>query len=334
MLKNYTENILLPNLKDARKAAQQMVMAIDSMILSPDSQSLSRAQTAWMAAFTEWQWASIFNVGPAAEQGLNKALVQELATFPVSEAKLNDAIINGTYNINDFNRDARGYMAIEYMLFGGIQISAADILTLFNTQTHRKKYLKECGLHIQNKLDKVIQDWENGMLTTFNANQGTDAGSSTSQLYNEFVKSFETNKNLKLELPMGLRPGQTQSEPNLTEAYYSGKSIYFLKTHLKAIEYLYEGKTKLGADGIGFKDYLAEVTGGPELATLSQQQWNQVIMAQNAISDLTPLSELIKANSSEVAQLRIELQKQTRYFKSDMSSVLGISITYSSGDGD
>jgi uncharacterized protein len=56
------------------------------------------------------------------------------------------------------------------------------------------------------------------------------------------VKSFETIKNLKLELPLGKRPGQTQVEPSLVEGYYSGNSTGILAYHLNAIENIYLGK--------------------------------------------------------------------------------------------
>jgi len=39
-------------------------------------------------------------------------------------------------------------------------------------------------------------------------------------------------------------------------------------------------------------------------------------------------------NDLNIEALYHELQIHTRYFKSDMSSLLGITITYSSGDGD
>jgi uncharacterized protein len=43
---------------------------------------------------------------------------------------------------------------------------------------------------------------------------------------------------------------------------------------------------------------------------------------------------LVAQNHPTVDALHTELQKHTRFFKSDMSSLLGIAITFSSGDGD
>jgi hypothetical protein len=46
------------------------------------------------------------------------------------------------------------------------------------------------------------------------------------------------------------------------------------------------------------------------------------------------MSELIRSNPQALVALHTEMQKLTRFIKSEMSSLLGISITYSSGDGD
>jgi len=148
------------------------------------------------------------------------------------------------------------------------------------------------------------------------------------------VKSFETIKNLKLELPLGKRPGQTQVEPKLVEAYYSSNSLEFLEIHIQTIERIYFGKSKTGTDGLGFKDYLETVTNGKELVASTLSQWEKVITSLNSIPTTSPISVLVQSNTEPLDNLRIELQKQTRFFKSDMSSLLGIAITFSSGDGD
>ncbi len=334
MLKNYAENIILPSYKDVQSATSSLISAINTFDSQKTLMNLELMQEAWIDAYNEWQYSSIFNIGPAAEQGLSKALVEEIATFPISSTKIDNIISSGVYNLNDFNRDARGFLGIEYLIFSGLNISNDSTLTLFQSQPMRMQYLKDCATHIKTKIDYVTSQWEGSYKAEFISNNGTDVGSSTSQLYNAFVKSFETIKNLKIELPMGLRPGQIQVEPHLVESYYSGNSLLFIKTHLKAIENTYHGMSKNQNDGIGFKEYLESVIGGPELVQSTISQWNLVLSSVENISTTTPLSQQIISNPQPIENFRIELQKHTRFFKSDMSSLLGIAITYSSGDGD
>jgi predicted lipoprotein len=334
MLKNYAENLIIPAYKDLQTSVNLMLNAFDTFSSNATLQNLENAQNAWVAAYSEWMYANAFNIGPAAEQGLNKSLAEEISTFPVSTTKINTSLTSGQYNFNDFNRDARGFLAIEYLLFEAQNVSKDSVLILFQSQANRKSFLVGCAQNIQSRINNVVSEWEGGYKSSFLSKTGTDVGSSTSQLYNEFVKAFETNKNFKIELPLGKRPGQAQAEPQLVEAYYSGKSLDFLKIHLKSIENIYFGKSKNGTDGIGFKNYLETVTGGPALIESTLAQWEKVLSSLNAIPTTSSLSELIKNNPKPVEDFGVELQKHTRFFKSDMSSMLGIAITFSSGDGD
>jgi len=334
LLKNYAENLIIPAYKDVQTSVNQMLSDFETFSANNNLQNLTNAQNAWVTAYSEWMYANAFNIGPAAEQGLNKSLAEEIASFPVSTTKINASLLSGQFNFNDFNRDARGFLTLEYLLFAGQEVSNDSVLSLFQSQSNRASFLIACAQNLQSRVNNVVSEWENGYKSEFLGKTGTDVGSSTSQLYNEFVKAFETNKNFKIELPLGKRPGQTQAEPQLVEAYYSGKSLDFLKIHLKAIENIYFGKSKNGTEGLGFKKYLASVTGGPALIESTLTQWEKVTTSLNAIPTTSSLSELIKNNPKPIEDFGVELQKHTRFFKSDMSSLLGIAITYSSGDGD
>lgn len=330
MLKNYAENLIIPAFKDLKSGITELKAATETFTGSVNEANLKALQDKWANAYTLWQFANAYNFGPAGPKGLNRSLTEEIATYPASGTKIENAVSNP--NFTDFNRDARGFLAIEYLLFD-LDKNNQTILTAFDNED-RKKYLKGAVSNIETRVDEVITEWSGSYFNEFIKNNGTDAGSSTSQLYNEFVKSYETIKNFKIELPLGKRPGQTQVEPHLVEAYYSGKSLKFLKTHVKAIENIYYGISKNGTNGLGFKDYLDNVTGGPALVESTLAQWEKVLSSLNAIPTTSPLSDLIKNNPKPVEDFGVELQKHTRFFKSDMSSMLGIAITYSSGDGD
>jgi len=334
MLQNYAENLIIPAYENALTALNELKIETDVFLENKNNTNLGKVQTAWLHAFEEWQFACMFNVGPAAEQGLNKSLNEEIATFPISETKVSNILSTGQFSMNDFNRDARGFLAIEYLVFGGIQISNETILDLFENQPARATYLQALIENCINRVSSVLGEWNGTYKNQFVKNNGTDVGSSTSQLYNEFVKSFETIKNLKLELPLGLRPGQTQVEPQLVQAYYSGYSMNIIKKHTQAIENTYLGRGKNGVEGSSFRDYLKTVVGGPELISQTLTQWSNVVAAQNSVPTNSPMSEQINSSPQALLDFRDELQKHTRFFKSDMSSLLGIAITYSSGDGD
>ena len=84
----------------------------------------------------------------------------------------------------------------------------------------------------------------------------------------------------------------------------------------------------------GFRSYLETVPGGTDLITQTLAQDASINAALDALSDSESMSELILTDPTRLETLHTECQKMTRFLKSDLSSLLGIAITYSSGDGD
>jgi predicted lipoprotein len=332
MLENFANNLIKPALLDLQTQVNALKTAADNFTQNVNTNNLIALQTAWENAYTSWQFANAYNFGPAGEQGVRKGLIEEIGTFPASSTKIENAITNNNANFNDFNRDARGFLAIEYLIFN----LSNDNLVIVNAfaSANRKDFLSGVVNNLKQRIDEVVTAWNSTYTNEFINNNGTDVGSSTSLLYNEFVRSFESIKNFKVGLPLGKRPGQIQAEPHLVEAYYSGKSRKMLENHLIAIENIWRGKNKNGTDGIGFQEYLEKVEGGTALITSTE---NQLTAVKNNLSQLPTnpaISVQIQNTPTPLNNLHTELQKHTRFFKSDMSSLLGIAITFSSGDGD
>jgi predicted lipoprotein len=331
LLENAATNIIIPAYTDLKAKTEALATAATAFTASPSVGTLTTVQSAWQDTYTSWQYANAFNFGPAGEEGLRKGLIEEIGTFPISESKMQNAITTGTYNLSDFNRDARGLLAVEYLLFSLTDDNTA-ILNSFSSAT-RKTLLTDLIANINIRVGDVLTAWNGSYKQSFIANNGTDVGSSTSQFYNEFVRSFETIKNFKVGLPLGLRPGQTQAEPTKVEAYHSGKSVIMFKAHVQAAENIWYGRKADGTDGIGFEEYLKSVTGGEALITSTLEQLALVKSTMNAVPE-TRLSTQVQSAPTAATNFHTELQKHTRFFKSDMSSLLGLAITFSSGDGD
>lgn len=332
MLINYADNLIIPAFGDLSSATTVLETRVNAFVSDRNLTNLQAAQDAWKLAYTAFQFANAYNFGPAGEEGLRKSMIEEIGTFPVSETKINANIASSNTNFNDFNRDNRGLLAIEYLLFS-LDGDNNAVLQRYQDVPFTANYLQAVVQHSKEYVAGVETAWKGTYRNTFVNNTGTSVGSSTSQLYNEFVKNFEAIKNFKVGLPLGKRPGQIDPEPTRVEAYYSGLSIDFMKVNFKAVEDIWYGRTPEGSQGIGFRAYLLSVTGGPELVAATEAQ---LIVVKNAMNTLPAqrLSEQVMTNAAQVETLYNELQRHTRFFKSDMSSLLGIAITFSSGDGD
>lgn len=322
MLENYATNLIVPGFNEAEQKSAELVEKLKVLQQNSGFRQMGDAQIAWQEAYRAYLKVSMYNFGPAEEQVIQKSLVEEVATFPVNTNRIDAKTQSATPNFNDFERDSRGFLALDYLLF---KPGAIDNIA---KEPNYANYAVKVAEDINKRIGDVNSKWET-YLPEFIANNGTDAGSSTSLLYNEFVKSYEGLKNFKVGLPLGIRPGQTRAEPEKVEALYSGLSLSFLKTQFDAIVNVWQG-----GDGIGLDDYLQNVEGGPALVLSTKDQIKVIENVLNQFPVNAALSELIQANETSVTNLHTELQRHTRFFKSELSSLLGIAITFTSGDGD
>lgn len=327
MLVEYRDVFIVPAFNNALQKAEALETASSVFTANPANEQLASVQNAWIDAATAWQSACWYNFGPAGESGVRKSIQEEIATFPVSLTKLNASLTSGNWNLNDFNRDARGFFAIEFLLFDA-SLTPEQITARFQNEVYRN-FLNALCLNLKTRISEVKNAWSS-YGSEFTTNTGTDAGSSVSIMYNEFVKSYEGLKNFKFGLPLGLRPGQTAVDPSLLEARFSRISFRLARAHYNALVNFYRGVDQTKS----FKAYLKTVTGGEALVTATEQQLSVLTTQFNNFDDNLDMEARILSDPQALIDVHTELQKNTKNFKSDMSSLLGIAITFSSGDGD
>jgi len=143
------------------------------------------------------------------------------------------------------------------------------------------------------------------------------------------IYDYEVLKNFEIGIPAGTQ-SQGVTYPAKLQAYYSKISLQLAVLHAQAIQNLY-----LGASGLGLDDYLvfanAKYNGG-SLNDAIKTQFTTAIAKLQTLSD--PLSVNIISNPTAVTAAYTELQKLTVLLKTDMTSSLGIAITFGDNDGD
>ncbi len=331
MLTFYADDFIRPAFSGLQVDVAALKNATDAFADAPDLGTLNAAKTAWTIAYSRFMQANAFNFGPAGEEGIRKGLIEEMGTWPVNEAAIENNINSGNTALADFARDNRGFHAVEYMLWS----DSATTVSAFQNSPKRSVYIKAVVAKMVQQSADVATAWNGPYRDAFIAAAGTDVGSSTSQLYNEAVRSYEALKNFGLAVPLGNRAGQATTAPEKVEAYYSGQSLRFYQLHFTALRNFWAGTSPAGKTGSGFRSYLQSVSGGPALVEQTEKQAGVIQSAFDAIPQSPALSMQIRNGATGPLQaLSTELQKGTRYDKSDKSRLLGIAITFSSGDGD
>lgn len=329
LLTNVSTNIILPAYTSFQVSVNTFNDAIVAFNAAPDATKLTAAQNAFIAVYKQWQSTSLYDFGPASQANFRV----NINTFPTDVTQINANITSGTYNPNLLaNLPAKGLPAIDYLLFG-VGGDNATILAQYTTDSKansRKTYLAALTTEVKTQTDAVVTAWNGSYKTTFLNADGTDVGSSLGQMVNQLVYDDEILKNYEIGIPAGVQ-SMGVTYPTKVQAYYSKISLQLAILHLQAMQNLY-----LGKDGLGLDDYLIKVNAkysdGRLLDAAIKAQFAIAQTKLQALSD--PLSTNITANTAAVTAAYTELQKLTVMLKTDMTSSLGILITFVDNDGD
>ncbi len=330
MLENYGNNIIIPAFEGLQATMDDLQTAAQDFQSEPTVEQLEALQTALKEARLAWQDVSPFQFGPS-ESVLLRA---SLNTYPSDTSKINENVSSGDYSLGSINsRDAAGLPALGYLLHG-VGDSNEEIVAMYTDDAdaeNRMVYLLDNISFIKDLVDTATNDWQASggdyiRMFLSEDNAGTDVGSSLGMLINSYVMHYERYlRDGKIGIPAGVRSAGTP-RPVAVEAYYGEYSLELAKANLNQVERIFTGASSRGLD-----DNLEALDAGD----LSDEIQSEIDEAQSALEQLSdPLSQQIEENNDPVLTAFEELQQIITLLKADMTSVLGITITYQDNDGD
>lgn len=324
MLINYADNIILPELYQFQKDNDQLNATINTLANTVTKENLASVREAYMTTIFQWENINYLNFGPGAREGLKLSIAEEFALFPIAEEMIEDKITQNNFLLDDGRRFTRGLLSIEYLLYA--QSDLENTLATFDE--NRQAYLKAISDKLKTQVDEFIKAWET-YTPIFKSATGTDLKGSTTLLYNEWIRSYELLKNMKIVEPMGLKAGSSGPNIDLVESRFAKISLDLARAHFENLITVYNG-----GSGSGIDDYVRSVDGGEEQVQATIAQIEKVRGLFDGLPSGKSLQELINENSPELDILQKEMQVLLPKLKSEVSSMLGLTITYSTGDGD
>lgn len=333
VLVNLGTNIILPSYQQLAGAVSTMDAAITAFTANPAPDKLTSAQQAFKTAYTAWAACSEFEFGPAADQYLTTHFTN---AFPTDTALIKSNAGGTAYVIDGLsNFAAQGFPALDYLLFAYGNDATLARFTTNASATGYKQYLSALSASLRTKTAAVANAWKkdgSNYVDKFDKGTGTDAGSSLSLLLNAFVMDFDVNlQNYKIGIPIGIYgPTQLPKSPAKVEGYFSGMSVQLLKAQVQAFQNIY-----LGAAGGGIDDKVAATkvqSNGQSLNDAIKAQWTTLLSKIQALPD--PLPAGIENSDPAINAAYTEVRKMTVLLKVDMSSALGIKISFQDDDGD
>lgn len=326
MYQNLADNLIIPAYADLQSKVTIMAQKAGEFTSQQDELSLGQLRTAWREAYLVWQVAAQFEFGPAETVFLRNSL----NNFPADSAAIEANVASGTYDFDQPEAFDKGFPAMDYLLYG-VGETPAEVVAFFSGQsgTKYRQYVSDLVDDIKQRVDKTHTEWTIGNYRqAFIDNTGTAAGTSLSLVINNLNQNYELIKRDKLGIPSGiLTLGFTN--PKNVEAFYLGISIELATAAVEASKQFFLGNNLSGTVGLGVDDFLknknAEKNGQP-LDAIITTQFDAAIAAINALNN--PLSETVDTNNAAVVNAYNEVTKQVVNLKTDLPSVLCVSITY------
>lgn len=341
LLTNLADNYIIPSLDAYKNKIFTLNIHVDSFIENPNTSNLILIRTDWEEALLNWQDIGFLDFGPSEYILLRK----QTNTFPIDTTELNNFITLADWNLDYASSyDSKGLQALDYLLFKPGHTDS-ELITYFQNNTNAKNYLKALTEDLNQNINYVSNQWvtyREDFINDFEVTQSNfstnSQGSSISNIINALCLHYEFYvRRGKVGLPLGVFNGFSQLElPELVECYYSGKSTQNLVRSINSLRKYVTGSSYLNNDnGLGLDDYMDFVNAEQNTQQLSTVIDNQFLTILDEVNNINgPLSEEIINNKSQITQTYQELQQLVPYIKVDMTSALGVLITYQDNDGD
>lgn len=328
LFSNVADNIVIPSYENLKSRIDELSIMTQSFVDNPTENSLNELRIAFKESYLTWQSAAQFEFGPAEDVFLRNSL----NNFPANTGQIEFNIENEVNNFDQPDTYDQGFPALDYLLFG---IAGSDDLTetvkIYTENLNRekyRKYLSDLVTDMEFKVTSTHDEWKNSYRDAFVTKTGTAAGNSLSQIINGWNENYELIKRNKIGVPSGVLDLNFPL-PDKVEAVFSGISSSLAIEALNASLRLYLGVGKTGTNGIGLDDFLNEINAEKNGKTLDEVIQEQFANAINAVSELPdPLSESIENDEMPTVLAYNEITKQVVNIKTDLPSVLCISITY------
>ncbi|MEM1258869.1 MAG: imelysin family protein [Bacteroidota bacterium] len=332
MLANWADNIILPSYTAFLNTHGDLKTEFETFQDAPSEENLASLRDAWIEAYKSWQHISMFETGPAEDNGLRL----NINTYPTDVELITDNIENTTYNLDlPSNRDAKGFPALDYLL-NGMADSDAEIVAIFteaNSGDVHLAYVSDIIDDIETRVTTVRDAWQSGYRDTFVENDGSSATASVDRYVNDFIFYYEKFLRAgKMGIPLGVFTG-IQAPNTIESFYYPQLSNDLFQEGLNAVQDFFSG-VAFGTDDQG--ESLASYLTALNEAELRDDILDQFESARTAVAALEPFRTEIETNNPAVDMFAAydEVQRNVAFFKVDMVSAMSIAIDFVDADGD
>jgi uncharacterized protein len=332
VLADIAAKVISPGYTDLDAKCRAMTNAIAQLALAPSQVSLDAARQAWMGVAAAANRLRCFQAGPI----VDREYVAAFYYWKIHGSKVDNTIhdprpIDQAF-LKDQGADVKGLFTLEYLLFGqpheapGETKAAKTPLELLSGADAKRRcdFLLLVARDLEAKAAQLAADWtapgEKGACGKF-ASGGQE---SINLLVNQLAAAVESASENRLHFTLDL-PKPLAGQLYRIEGSASGSSLQGFVATIEGVQKMY-----LGVGGSGLADAVKPVN--PQLDKRLREQFTTAISATQAIN--APLEEAVIANRAAIQDASDKMKALEVMFKVDLTSALGVTLTFNSTDGD
>jgi len=340
MLQDIATKVMIPGLRDFQATCQALEKVATKLESEPTEANVKLTQAAWVEACLAWKRIQWLQFGPVKDRAYWSSLTFK-PVYPHSiEKVLRDTKPLTPDYLAEQGAAAKGIYTLEYLLFDlpqgqtawvgengrptktGNPRLAAKWLLEGETAARRRIYVRELArdLVLQLKDAQAVID-----ATGFLENYVKDGQNSVNLAVNGLLDELESGVVNVLRLYVDQFANRALRYDQI-EGYAGGLSVRVLEEELAGLEKLYRG-----AGGIGMDDYVKHVN--PGLAVRLEQRLKAGQEALKVFREL-PVDQSLVKHYAAMERAHDELRELEIQIKLDVVSSLGITLLFSSTDGD
>ena len=332
ILENVTDNIILPAFEDFNQKIVQLEESVTLFTNTKNLVSLEEVQARWFEAYKIWQHIEMFNISKAEEV----YFIQKMNTYPASVSKIENNISTGDYDLetNNNNWVAQGFPTLDYLLFGLKANNTSTLLFYQNIENIAYlNYLQAVVSQMVDITEIVSQNWIVSR-DVFVSSSENSATSSLNMLTNDFIYYFEKGlRTNKFGIPAGVFSANNARMKKVEAYYESSKSKELSLEALKAVKGFFKGEAyNSSVAGASLKSYLNYMTENEILSSAIISKFDESEQLINNLDD--NYANQIAMDNSLMINVFNKLQEGVVLLKTDLLSVLSISVDYIDADGD
>lgn len=340
MLQDIATKVIVPGIHDFQRRCQALAQAAEKLEAAPDEAKLKQTQQAWAEACLAWKRIQWLQFGPVKDRAFWSALTYK-QIYPQSIEKVvrDTKPINEDY-IAEQGAAAKGIYALEYLLFDlpqgqtawvgqdgkptkvGTPRLGAKLLLEGESAPRRRAYVAELARELVLQLKEAASIID---APDFVANYVKNGQDNVNLAVNGLLDEMESGVVNVIRLYVDQFANHSLRYEQI-EGYAGGLSVQVLEEELAGLEKLYRG-----AGGVGLDDYVQHVN--PGLGDRLDKRFAAGKAALKLLRD-APVDQSLANSYATMEKAHDELHELEIQIKLDVVSSLGVTLLFSSTDGD